>query len=106
MTPALEVSIRKTLSPDFTLEVSFTAAPGITMLFGPSGAGKTTLLDCIAGLIVPESGRIALGGQVFFDKNSQTNVSIPKRKWGYVLLSLVLFPHLSVEWNIGYGLER
>ena len=106
MTSTLEVSIRKELAPEFSLDVSFAAPPGITMLFGPSGAGKTTLLDCIAGLAVPDSGRILLDGTAFFDQNQHVNVSSVKRQIGYLFQSLALFPHLSVEGNIRYGLDR
>lgn len=101
----LHVSLRKKLSPDFTLDVSFEASAGITMLFGASGAGKTTLLDCIAGIRIPESGRIVLDKDVVFDATSRINVPIAKRHIGYVFQSLALFPHLTLEANAGYGLD-
>ena len=103
---SFQVSIRKTLSPAFTLDVSFAVGAGITMLFGPSGAGKTTLLDCIAGLTHPESGRIALENRPLFDADRALRVPISERNIGYVFQSLALFPHLSVEDNVGYGLNR
>jgi len=102
----LQVSIHKALSPAFTLDVSFAAAPGITMIFGPSGAGKTTLLDCVAGLTQPEKGRVAVGDCVFSDPEKNANVPVASRNIGYVFQSLALFPHLSVEGNIGYGLNH
>jgi molybdate transport system ATP-binding protein len=89
---------------DFALDVQFTIAPGITILFGPSGAGKTTLLDCIAGLTNPDSGKIAIADQVLFDNAQATNIPPQHRKAGYVFQDLALFPHLSVEKNIEYGL--
>ncbi len=88
----------------FKLEVDFTAAPGITILFGASGAGKTTLLECIAGLSMPEAGRIAVRGSVLFDSSRAVNVPVHRRKMGYVLQDLALFPHLSAEENIRYGI--
>jgi molybdate transport system ATP-binding protein len=103
---ALQVCVRKTLSPAFTLDSSFTVPSGITMLFGPSGAGKTTLLDCIAGLAKPDSGRVAIGRRVLFDFAKGEDVAVAERRIGYVFQSLALFPHLSVEDNIGYGLDR
>jgi molybdate transport system ATP-binding protein len=103
---ALQVSVRKTLSPAFTLDVSFAAPAGTTMLFGPSGAGKTTLLDCIAGLTKPNMGRIAVGARVFFDSAKNGCLAVSKRQIGYVFQTLALFPHLSVEHNISYGLDR
>ncbi len=102
----LSVEVRKRLNPAFTLNVSFSAPPGITMLFGASGAGKTTLLDCVAGLQQPDSGHIAVGGRVLFDSERGVNVPVAQRGIGYVFQTLALFPHLSVESNIAYGLAR
>jgi molybdate transport system ATP-binding protein len=89
----------------FELDVSFVAEKGITILFGSSGAGKTTLLDCIAGITTPNSGRIALGEHVWFDSAKGISVAVRHRNIGYVFQDLALFPHLSVEANIGYGLS-
>jgi molybdate transport system ATP-binding protein len=91
---------------DFLLEVDFQAAPGFTILFGPSGAGKTTLLDCISGLTTPDSGRIALPDRVLFDATHRINVPVPQRRIGYVFQTLALFPHLTVEANVEYGLAH
>jgi len=91
---------------EFLLEVEFTAAPGFTILFGPSGAGKTTLLDCVAGLVMPDAGRISIGGRVLFDGGRGTNLPVAKRHAGYVFQSLALFPHLTVEENVQYGLAH
>jgi molybdate transport system ATP-binding protein len=104
--PELEVALRKTLSPAFTLDVSFTAPPGVTMLFGASGAGKTTLLECIAGLIHPDRGQIRIGGRTVFDANSEIDVATAKRGVGYVFQTLALFPHLDVASNVCYGLNK
>jgi molybdate transport system ATP-binding protein len=89
---------------DFTLDIRFTIAPGIAIIFGPSGAGKTTLLDCIAGLTIPDSGRIAVTGRILFDDSTHTNLPVQHRKIGYVFQDLALFPHLTVGKNIEYGL--
>src|ERR1700674_5316273 len=69
---------------EFVLDVDFQAAPGFTILFGPSGAGKTTLLDCVAGLATPDSGRIAIGDRVLFDVAEGTDTPVAKRRVGYV----------------------
>ena len=106
---ALEAQFRKRLPAEgheFVLEVEFSAAPGFTILFGPSGAGKTTLLDCVAGLVMPESGRIAIGGRGLFDVTHKANLPVAKRHVGYVFQSLALFPHLTVEQNVQYGLAH
>ena len=88
---------------DFTLDITFTVAPGITIVFGPSGAGKTTLLDCIAGLTLPDLGKIKVGDRILF--NDQTNLPPQRRNIGYVFQDLALFPHLTVGKNVEYGLS-
>ncbi len=90
---------------DFALDVQFTLTPGITILFGPSGAGKTTVLDCIAGLAKPDAGKIAIADQVLFDQTQAMNIPPEHRRTGYVFQDLALFPHLSAEKNIEYGLS-
>jgi len=103
------VEIKKSLpaaGADFVLEVGFRLDAGFTILYGPSGAGKTTLLDCIAGLTAPDAGRIAITDRVFFDDAKGINLPAQRRRVGYVFQSLALFPHLSAEKNIGYGLAR
>jgi molybdate transport system ATP-binding protein len=105
--PLLDARFRKRFaaqSQEFVLEVEFQAAPGFTILFGPSGAGKTTLLDCVAGLTKPDSGRIAISDRVLFDAAQGTSLPVAKRRIGYVFQSLALFPHLTVEQNVQYGL--
>jgi len=89
----------------FVLDVSIEASPGITILFGASGAGKSTLLDCVAGLARPDEGRIASAGDVLFDSARGIYVPPQKRRMAYVFQTLALFPHLSAEENVAYGLE-
>jgi len=88
----------------FVLDVSIEVSPGITILFGASGAGKSTLLDCVAGLTRPDQGQIAAGGEVLFDSARGIHVPTPKRRTAYVFQTLALFPHLSAEENVAYGL--
>lgn len=103
----LVASIRKERhgAAPFVLNVSFEAPPGITILFGHSGAGKSTLLDCLAGLVRPNDGRIAVGENVLFDSGMQIDIPPQKRRIAYVFQSLALFPHLTVEQNVVYGLR-
>jgi molybdate transport system ATP-binding protein len=104
----LEVRIRKRFpNPEgsFNLNVHFRALAGFTILFGASGAGKTTLLDCIAGLADPDEGRIAVGGEDLYDSEKKRNVAAWKRRIGYVHQDLALFPHLTAEQNVAYGLR-
>ena len=76
------------------------------MLLGPSGGGKTTVLNCIAGLVRPDSGRIAAGERLFFDSEAHVDLPVAKRRIGYVFQNLALFPHLTVEENIQYGIIK
>jgi molybdate transport system ATP-binding protein len=85
--------------------VDFSVEPGITILFGASGAGKTTLLDCIAGLSNPDLGSI-VANQKFFDSLRRIHLPVRERNLGYVFQELALFPHLSVEENVSYGLAH
>jgi molybdate transport system ATP-binding protein len=104
----LSVQIRKRFAGGdgkFELDAAFEVPPGITILFGASGAGKTTLLDCIAGLVTPDSGRIETGKQKLLDLEHGTNLPAQQRRIGYVFQDLALFPHLSAEKNIEYGLQ-
>ncbi len=92
-------------SARFELDVSLQISPGITILFGPSGAGKSTLLDCIAGLVRPQKGRISVGGEILFDSQLGVNRPAQTRRVAYVFQTLALFPHMSAEQNVAYGLE-
>lgn len=87
---------------------SMTADPaaGVTILFGASGSGKTTLLRCIAGLDQPDEGRIEFNGQVWFDAARRLVLPPEQRRIGFVPQDGLLFPHLTVAENIGYGLHR
>jgi ABC-type sulfate/molybdate transport systems ATPase subunit len=88
----------------FALDVALDVPPGITVVLGPSGAGKTSLLSAIAGLIRPDHGRIALGADVLFDAALKLDVPVHRRKVGLVFQTLALFPHLTAEANVAYGL--
>ncbi|HEX3773245.1 MAG TPA: sulfate/molybdate ABC transporter ATP-binding protein [Polyangiaceae bacterium] len=80
--------------------VSFEArAKAITTLLGPSGSGKSTLLRLIAGLEVPDEGRVFLDGEdVTFRSPRERNV-------GFVFQSYALFKHLCVADNIAFGMK-
>ena len=87
----------------FSLEARFESEAGVTVLFGRSGSGKTTLLNAIAGLVRPDRGRIAVGGEIFFDSAARTWLPPEKRRIGYVFQEGRLLPHLSVRHNLLYG---
>jgi molybdate transport system ATP-binding protein len=102
----IRASRRNKNSASFVLDVSVEVPSGITILFGPSGAGKSTLLDCIAGLLRPEEGRIALGEKILFDVETRVDLPPQQRKMGYLFQSAALFPHMSVGENVAYGLYQ
>ncbi|HET9532226.1 MAG TPA: ATP-binding cassette domain-containing protein, partial [Blastocatellia bacterium] len=89
----------------FSLDVEFEASPGVTVLFGRSGSGKTTTLQLIAGLMRPDSGRIAINGDALFDSDQRIDLPVRKRRVGYVFQNLALFPHISVRANVEFGIE-
>jgi putative spermidine/putrescine transport system ATP-binding protein len=67
-------------------------------IIGPSGCGKSTLIRCVAGIEQPSSGEILIDGQ------SVTKAPIEDRQIGYVFQDIALFPHLTVQDNLTYGL--
>jgi iron(III) transport system ATP-binding protein len=75
------------------------------VLLGPSGCGKTTTMRCIAGLDVPEAGRISIGGKVVYDAAAGINVSADKRNVGMVFQSYAIWPHMTVYQNVAFSLE-
>jgi molybdate transport system ATP-binding protein len=93
-------------SKDFSLDVEFDAPAGFTMLLGPSGGGKTTILNCIAGLTRPDSGRIAVASRVLFDSARGIDLPVAERRLGYLFQNVALFPHLTIEENVQYGIMK
>jgi molybdate transport system ATP-binding protein len=93
---------------DFTLDAAFAFGgdPGVTALFGPSGAGKSTIISAIAGLFTPDAGRIAINGEVLFDRENGIFVPSRARRIGVVFQDSRLFPHMSVQANLLYGWRR
>lgn len=104
--PRLRVATRKRLGGfEHRCEIDLPLA-GLTALFGASGAGKSTLVHLVAGLLRPDSGRIEVGGEVFFDSARGIDLPVHRRALGVVFQDARLFPHLSVEGNLRYGLRR
>jgi molybdate transport system ATP-binding protein len=82
-------------------------APGeVLVLFGPSGSGKTTVLRSVAGLDRPDAGAISFDGQSWFDAAAGVFLPPQRRRAGFLFQDFALFPHLSVEDNVAYGLGR
>ncbi len=74
------------------------------VLFGPSGSGKTTVLRLVAGLEVPDGGEIRIEGRIV--ASSGKNLVPPeKRDLGMVFQDLALWPHMTVQQNLMFGLN-
>jgi len=102
----LVASIAVRRNADFTVDVELTCPPGITCVMGPSGSGKTTILSALAGLAVPDRGRIVLGDNTWFDRDHAIDVPVHERRLAYVFQSLALFPHMTALGNVEYGMAN
>jgi ABC-type sugar transport system ATPase subunit len=95
----LEVKQITRKNDNFSLAVDFSVNDEETLvILGPSGCGKTTTLNIIAGLILPDSGKIFINGQ------NVIKTPAWKRNIAFVFQDLALFPNMDVEENIGYSL--
>ncbi|MBN8873654.1 MAG: molybdenum ABC transporter ATP-binding protein [Rhodospirillales bacterium] len=89
------------------LAIDFTApAPGVTVLFGPSGAGKSSVIAATAGLLRTDAARIEVDGTRLVDTEAGVWLPPERRRVGLVFQDARLFPHMSVETNLRYGLRR
>lgn len=73
-------------------------------IMGESGTGKSTLLNLIAGLDVPDSGEIVIGGQSLAGLDDQARTLLRRRSLGFVFQAFHLLPHLSLASNVGLPL--
>lgn len=89
---------------DFTLQVSLEAGAEVLSLFGPSGAGKSTLLRLVAGLAGPGRGHVRIDAAQCAD--ATTWVPVNRRPVGMVFQNPSLFPHMTVEENVLFGVSR
>lgn len=102
---SLEIHIEKALEA-FKLEVEFCAGQGALGLLGASGAGKSMTLRMIAGIVIPDRGRIVLNNRVIYDSSTGERVSAAQRKIGVVFQDYALFPRMTVAENVGFGLNK
>ena len=92
---------RGTLAVDVQLAV---ADGEVLAVLGPNGAGKSSVLRVLAGLLVPDAGRVVLDGGTVWD-DADTHLPAHRRALGMVFQDHLLFPHLSVADNVGFGLR-
>ncbi len=93
--------------PRMDIDIDFSVPEvGTTVLFGRSGCGKSTTVNAVAGLLRPAQCRIALGGTVLADTRAGIFLPPERRRIGLVFQDARLFPHMSVEGNLRYGLRR
>src|SRR3981081_2915688 len=90
---------RRELQVDVALELEAGSAVG---LFGASGAGKSTVLACIAGIEEPDDGFVQFNGLQLFPPS----LPLHRRPLGYMTHEPGLFPHLSVNENISFGVTN
>ncbi len=100
----IEIDVARKLGA-LNLAVRIVASGRVLAICGVSGAGKTTLLSLVAGLLKPDSGRIAIDGTVFFDAAAGVDLPVRARRIGYVFQEPLLFPHFSVAQNLRYGMR-
>ena len=96
---SLSVDIEKRLG-DFTLRVAFEAEDCVHGLLGASGCGKSLTLRCIAGILRPDRGRIAVDGRVLFDSVKRIDLPPQKRRVGLLFQNYALFPNMTLEQNL------
>jgi molybdate transport system ATP-binding protein len=107
----LEFAIQKRYAagpsaPGFELDVRLACDAGVTVLFGASGSGKTLTLEVLAGFLRPDRGRILLNDEILFDGESGVCLPPQRRGVGYVFQNDALFPHMTLEQNLAFGIAR
>lgn len=103
MSGGFSVRLRKRLK-GFELDTGWSTGDGFTVLFGYSGAGKSLTLQALTGALKPDHGRVCFGEETLVDTTAGIFVPPQRRGFGYVSQSVELFPHMTVERNVGFGL--
>ena len=109
MHPVLDIDLRATLrSPgrEFALAARFQSPHTCTALMGPSGAGKSTVLLAIAGLLPQAVGHVRVHGGTLLDTAAGIDLPARERGVGMVFQDYALFPHMTVEQNLLFGVCR
>ncbi|NEZ46693.1 ATP-binding cassette domain-containing protein [Clostridium niameyense] len=90
----------------FNLDCTLKLKNEVVALKGHSGSGKTTILNCISGIINPDSGFIKIQDKVVFSSKDKLSLPIRDRNIGYVFQNYALFPHMTIENNILFGVKN
>lgn len=98
----LEVEI-DLVRDDFILDVRMALEFGPSALVGPNGAGKSTVLRAILGAVPVRRGRIVLDGRTLLDTERGISVPTEERRVAWVPQEYALFPHLTVQENVTFG---
>ncbi len=94
---------RNTFDLDF--DISLNQGQFVTV-YGSSGAGKTTVLRMIAGLLKPDSGKISVNEEDWYNSEKKIHLNPQKRKVGFVFQDYALFPNMSVVENLEFALSK
>lgn len=95
----LTVDIEKRMG-GFLLQSRFETGDGPLALLGASGCGKSVTLRCVAGILTPDRGRIALGDTVLYDSAAKISLTPQRRRVGYLFQQYALFPNMTLRQNI------
>ena len=101
----LSATIQLARPGGFALDVELACPPGVTCVMGASGSGKSTILAVLAGLQQPDRGRVALDDEVWLDRATGVDVPVHARRLAFVFQGLALFPHMSAQHNVEYGMH-
>jgi molybdate transport system ATP-binding protein len=102
---ALELALSDRLR-EIDLDVELEVGPASCVaLAGPSGAGKTTVLRTVAGLHRPTRGVVSVDGERWLDTEAGIDVEPERRRCGFLFQEFALFPHLTAQRNVAFGIR-
>lgn len=100
----LEIQISKDFG-EYKLDIDMKSESRRLAILGASGSGKSLTLKAIAGIITPDKGKIVVDGKCLYDSENRTNLPVRVRKVGYLFQNYALFPTMTVQENIGIGID-
>ncbi len=103
--PYVDVAIEHQIG-SLSIDMSFAVHAQWTVLFGPSGSGKSTALRAIAGLVVPDRGRISVFGETVSNSEIRLYKAPAQRAIRWAGQRTALFPRKTVRWNLAMGMGK